>query len=72
MTAGDRPDIDWLTKDGIINFYSGSEIGFSAEKSQVVVHISQLKSESLVSLISQVFSLRGNFISLLLVFINKG
>lgn len=59
VTAGDRPDIDWLTKDGIINFYSGSEIGFSAEKSQVVVHhldFSQFKSASLVSLISSSLS----------------
>ena len=50
VTAGDRPDIDWLTKDGIINFYSGSKIGFSREISPVVVH-RQLKSASLVSLI---------------------
>ena len=26
VIAGDKPDIDWLTKDGIINFQSGSEI----------------------------------------------
>ena len=46
VTAGDRPDIDWLTRDGIINFYSGSQIGFSGEKSQVVAqHHSQFTVE---------------------------